>query len=386
MDKKPIALKYTLLLAIGIALIIGLLIATKPEPDQQRRELPPMQVSVTQARLADIQPQVVVGGLLQPAQQARLQFQVEGRVEQRLVEPGQRVNKGDELLRLEAGDYLDSKNEAAARLQQEQAAVERDKRLLALAERNVELQQQEVARQKRLGTDSLSSRAALDAAQQRLIQLEGEREQLLYAVNSSDARLAIQQANVQRATRNWQRTRLSAPFAGVVNQVRVKAGDNIAAKDLVVELIDLNTLEFYAEIEAANAGQLQLGQTIELMINGQAHEAQIIALQQSPDPETYSYALRAGLTNPGVLPGTAAEARLRLPIQEQVVVVPVAAIVHDDGQSHVFVINDHSLHKRPVSLGLRQGDQQVILSGLAADERLVASGGAGLSDGLKVSY
>jgi len=371
---------------VGIVLIIALLILTRPDPELQQIDLPPLQVAVVTVELADMQPSQLVAGVLRPAQLARLQFQVAGRLQQQLVEPGQQVEQGAELLRLDGDDYQDLMTESKAQLQQEQAAVERDKQLLQLAEDNRSLQADEVARQERLGTDSLGSRSALDAARQRLIQLQSDEERLRFSVNSSAARLEAMQAAARRAERNWQRTTLKAPFAGTVNRIIPQLGDDVAAKDVVLELLDLGQLEFYAELDRTTVTQLQRGQLIDVHVDGQTFAAQIFALQQHPDPDTYTYALRARLDNPGLLSGAAAEASLLLPKLQQVRLVPVSAVVHDDGQTYVFVVKDGLLQRRLVELGPRQGDMLVLLAGVEPGEQLVSSGGASLSDGLAVQY
>lgn len=384
MQKKPLAHKYTLFLTVGMVLILALIVITRPEPQAQRSELPPVQVQVAPVQLGNLQPSVRVGGYLQPVQQARLQFQVGGQLQQRLVEPGTPVAQGEALLRLEPADYQDLLTEARAQLDMERAAVARDRQLLQLAERNRELQQAEVARQQRLGTESLSSKAALDAARQRLLQLQAEEAQLRYNVDSAAARLDRLEAAARRAKRNLERTTLRAPFAGTVNQVLVQVGDEVAANEVVLELLDASRLEFYAEIERALVTELERGQRIEVLLDGQTYAAQIVALQQHPDPETYTYALRARFDNPGLVSGAAAEARLLLPELTQVMLVPVSALVHDDGQVYVFVVKDGVLLRRPVKLGARQGGRQVIVAGVAAGERVVSRGGGSLSDGLKV--
>lgn len=371
---------------VGIVLIVVLLIKSRPEPELQQLELPPLQVSVAEVVLSDLQPSVLVGGYLQPVQQARLQIQVAGRLQERLVEPGQQVEQGARLLRLEEDDFKDLMVEARAQLQLEQAAIKRDRSLLQLAERNSALQQDELSRQERLGTDSLTSKTALDSARQRLIQLQAEEAQLRHSVDSAAARLSRLEAAARRAERNWRRTTLLAPFSGTVNKVIPRLGDDVAAKDVVVELLDLNQLEFYTEIDRTIVSQLKLGQTILVTAEGHSYDAAIVALQQHPDQDTYTYALRARFENPGLISGAAVEARLLLPALEQVMVVPVAALVHDDGQVYLFVVEGNLLQRRVVQLGPRQGDKQVILSGVEAGERVVSRGGASLSDGLPVQY
>ncbi len=371
---------------VGIVLIIVVLIQTRPEPELLQIDLPPVQVAVVTVESADMQPTQLVAGYLRPAQLVRLQFQVAGRLQQRLVEPGQQVEQGAELLRLEADDYRDLMVEARAKQQQEQAAVERDQKLLQLAAGNRALQADEVARQERLGSGSLGSRSALDAARQRLIQLQSDEERLRFSVNSSAARLDAVQAAVRRAERNWQRATLMAPFAGTVNRVIPQRGDNVAAKEVVLELLDLNQLEFYAELDRDTVPQLRRGQMINIHADGQTYVAHIYALQQHPDPDTYTYALRARFENPGLMSGATAEASLLLPLLKQVLLVPVSAVVHDDGATYVFVVEGGLLQRRLVTLGPRQGDTQVLLAGVVPGEQLVSSGGASLSDGLAVQY
>lgn len=384
MQKTPLGAKYTLFLALGIVLILALIIVTRPQPQAQQSELPPVKVAAAPVVLSDLQPSVRVGGYLQPAQQARLQFQVQGRLQERWVEPGDMVAAGDKLLRLEQEDYRDLVAEAEAQLALEQAALARDRKLLALAERNRALQQDEVARQQRLGSESLSSKAALDAARQRLIQLQAEEAQLRYSVDTAPARLDKLAATLRRARRNLARTTLQAPFAGTVNRVLVEVGDDVSPNDVALELLDLSQLEFYAEIDRAVVTQLQRGQSIEVLVGEKVYGAEIVALQQHPDPDTYTYALRARFDNPGLVSGANAEARLLLPELNQVMTVPVSALVHDNGRIYLFVVRDGVLQRRQVRLGARQGERQVILSGVEAGERVVTRGGASLSDGLKV--
>lgn len=373
-------------LAVGIVLLVVLIIVTRPQPEAQQTELPPVRVEVAPVELRDLRPSVRVGGYLQPLRRARLQFQVEGRLQQRLVEPGAQVVQGDVLLRLEQGDYRDLLHEAKAQLEIERAAAARDRQLLQLAERNRALQQAEVARQERLGTESLSSKAALDAARQRLLQLEAEEAQLRYSVDSAAARLDRLAAAARRAERNVDRATLRAPFPGTVNQIMVEVGDDVAANEVVLELLDLSRLEFYAEIDRAVVTRLERGQSIEVLVDERVYRAEIVALQPHPDPDTYTYALRARFDNPGIVSGAAAEARLLLPELEQVTVVPVSALVRDDGELYLFVAEDGVLQRRQVRPGPRQGNRQVIVTGVEAGEQVVSNGGASLSDGLRVQY
>ena len=66
------------------------------------------------------------------------------------------------------------------------------------------------------------------------------------------------------------------------------------------------------------------------------------------------------------------------------VVVPKSAIRSLDGKSIVFVLNDDRVERRAVKVGLENGDQVEVVSGVRAGERVVTDGPPTLKDGDKV--
>jgi multidrug efflux pump subunit AcrA (membrane-fusion protein) len=66
--------------------------------------------------------------------------------------------------------------------------------------------------------------------------------------------------------------------------------------------------------------------------------------------------------------------------------LPQSAIVMRDGRAYVYVVDaDHKVASRPVATGRRQGDRVEVISGVGADARIVAGGGAFLSEGAQVT-
>ena len=359
---------------------------TAPQPQVALREAQPLRVEIIEVQQRDLRPTTRVSGTVQPAQRATLRFEVIGRLAERLVEPGQTVVAGAPLLGLVDDDYQDAVVEARARWQQEQAAVERDRQLLALAEQNRRLQAAEVARQERLGQESLASKTALDTARQQLFQLQAEEEQLRFSVTTAEARLDLQRSALNRAERNLARSRLTAPFAGLVNAVWVEVGDYIAANQDALELVRVDVLDVYAEVDGRVAAVLSLGMEVEVEVAQQRVTGSVIALQQQPDADTYTHALRIRIANPGVMPGILAQVALPLPPQLDVAVIPVTAVLRDDGQAYAFVVNDSHAYRRQVQLGAREGQWQAVLNGLQAGDVVVARDAAALADGIGVEF
>jgi len=381
------ASKYIiLLLALGIILAVGAIYSTRPVKRAELREVPPARIISVPVRTMDLHPVEMVTGRLQPAHKAALQFEVAGQVQQRAVEPGQRVTAGTLLLRLENTDYADVLVEARARLHQERAGIERDRRLLTLAAAERGLQAEEVKRLERLGRESLASRSKYDEARQRLLQLEREEARLRYSVETAEARLQIHRAATSRAQRNLARTELEAPFDGLVNAVFLQRGDYVSPNQPAVELLQVGQLDLYVEVSGVVAADLALGQEIEIMAEQKALRGVIKALQSDPNPLTHTYGVRIRVDGAGLLPGTLAQATVPLHTLHDVSVVPVQAVLREDSGAFVFTVNENTLHRVAVTLGRREGDDQVISSGVGPGDRIAARDVAALSDGQRVVY
>ncbi len=382
MLKQNMSIKGILLLALaGIGL---LLLVFQPDKTPELRETAVPTVAVAEVEVRDLVPVETVTGRLEPARKAWLHFELAGQVSGRQVEPGQSVVAGDLMLSLAEGDYSDALEAAEARLAVEKRNIQRDRELLSLARRNRSLQREEVTRFEKLGEDSLISRSRLDEARIALLSLSSEVSRISASVESAEARLALLQAERNRAGRNLQRTRLTAPFDANVNSVKVQTGDYVTPSQPVIELVDISELDLYTEVRGAVAYALAQGQTAAVIVDGQVHAGTIIALQLDPDPMTFTHALRVRLSGEGIRPGQVARVQLALQPLEAATVIPRTAVLYDEGQSFVFQVIDGRLRKTEVVTGYRQDDLQVISRGLAARDQVVVQGVAGLTDGQQV--
>lgn len=371
----------SLLALVAIAVVLML---TRPEPPPAGGELPPPRVQVTAVARADVTPVETVTGRLQAARRSELRFEVGGQVRMRRVEPGMAVAAGQPLLELDDGDLQAAVTEARARLTQEQTQITRDRRLLVLARDNVALQRAEVKRLDSLSARSLGSASQLDAARSRLLQLESELAQLRASVDSAEARLTLRQAALERSERDLARSVLKAPFAGVVNELLLEAGDYVAPGGLAAVLVDPATLDFYAELRGEVARALERDQSVDVTVAGRRLQGRILALQAEPDDTTFTHAVRVRLDGGQARPGQIATAHFPLRRREGALLIPVTAVLRDEGRTHVFRVRDGRLERVRVELGLRLDSRYIVTAGLEAGQTIVARDVAALSDGQPV--
>ena len=381
-NNKPL-LYYGGLIA-GILLVVLLLLLTKPEPEAKLQDIAPLKVLITEVKRSSFAPAERATGRLQPALRADLRFEVSGNIRARLVEPGVRVEEGQVLLALEDGDFRDMLVEAEAEYQLEEQGVKRDKRLHKLARNSRRLQGEEVKRLEKLRQQSLLSHSHVDTSRQKLLELEAEESRLEYLVNTSQSRLQLKQSAVERARRNLERAQLKAPFAGIVNSTDVHIGNYVSPNQPVLVLVDADQLDLYLEVRGDVAANLELGKTIDVEVEGFQRQGEIIALQSDPDPSTNTHALRIRLQGNQARAGMLATALLPLLKQDDVLTIPVTALMTFNSQPHVFVYRLGFVYRNPVTLGARIGDQYVVLNGLHEGERIAARDVAALADGQQV--
>lgn len=371
------------LVLLPLAALALWLLLTRPVDEPALRALAPVPVPVNHTRVVDLHPQESVSGRLQPARRAWLRFEVDGPVAQRHAEAGQRVDVGTLLLELDARDYQDALIQAQAEWRQEQENLVRDRKLLQLAERSRTLQQEEVARLKQLGERSLASKTLLGDAQALLAQRQAEEARLRSSVETGPQREAARQAAMDRAQRNLDRTSLTAPFAGHVNQVLLEVGDYAGRNQQAVELIS-EQLDFYAQVRGSVARALSLGQQVPVRVGAQTYSATVASVQPDPDPATFTHAVRLRMPAAESRPGALAVATLPLQPLLNALVVPATAVLLEEGQAFVFRVENDHLQRVAVRLGERVGQQQVIVAGIGAGEQVAGRDVAALADGQAV--
>lgn len=373
------------IIAICIAVaLITLLFLTKKGPQAKLEELPELRVVLVDVLRQDIVPKEILTGRLQPLRTAQLEFEVQGRVRQRLVEPGTAVVTDQALLVLDDDDFRDQLAQAESQYQIEQAGNLRDQRMLKLAKDNLSLQQAEVKRFEDLKDDSLISASQLDAARQQMLTLDSQVSDLRYRATTAKARLALRKSDQDAAERRLHRTTLRAPFDGYVNEVNVQVGDIISVNKVVVTVVDTSALNLHLDVRGSVAAALSLGQEIDIRVATKVLKGTLIALQPDPDSSTNTHALRIRLFGENIQSGMLATAELLLQTQANAMTVPVSSVATNAGESYVYVYEDGVLAKLAVQINRRVGAEYIVTSRLQAGQKIVARDVAGLVDGQSV--
>lgn len=252
---------------------------------------------------------------------------------------------------------------------------------------DVARQQAEIARAEAQVANAQAARTRSSTLFDRGVAARKEMEDADRDLAAAQAALTQAQASLTAASATAARGEVRAPFAGVVARRLHNAGDLVDAStaDPVLRLVDPRRLEVVASLAPIDVPRVRAGAKARL-VSPAEHALTVIAHVLAVDAATGAAPVR--LRFAGNVPPLAIGLPVRVAIDAEarthVLTVPVGAVVREGEETAVFVAQGETAARRLVTLGASDGARVEVTSGLAAGDRVVTHGQAGLPDGAKI--
>jgi multidrug efflux pump subunit AcrA (membrane-fusion protein) len=372
----------------------------------------PTPVTVEAANLGAIDHVVTADAVLYPINQANVTAKISSPVKRVLVNRGDHVRVGQLLAELESGDLAASANESNSQYEQTQAAyqtltgatVPEDKNK---AQIDVQTAQQVLDAAKKvydsrvaLQKDGALAQKLVDDAKVAMVQAQSQLETAqrhLEALNQVSQRESIRgaQAQMNAAKAHYENStvqlsyaRILSPISGVVADRSVYPGEMPPSGAPLLSIVDISQVVARANVPVKEATSIRVGRPARISGPDGDLAGRVTVVSPSVDSSTTTVEVWVQLPNPGerLKPGGTVRVAIIAETIQNTIVVPAAAILNsDEGGPKAMVIDKGSVaHERKISVGVRQGDRVQIVSGLAAGDQVVTSGGLGLEDKAKV--
>ncbi len=195
--------------------------------------------------------------------------------------------------------------------------------------------------------------------------------------------VANKQVALEEALEQLQGATILAPFSGVVASVGAKAGEKVTTATAVVTLIDPNVIEVQGTVDEIDVAQVKAGQGVTITLDalsgvslqGTVATVAPTATSASAQSGVVNYAVSISVTNPsqdvGLKAGMTASAAITVQRKENVLLVPTRAVRRTGGRQVVEVMVDGQTELRVVAVGMSDGQQTEITSGLEEGEAVV---------------
>lgn len=301
-------------------------------------------VTVARAELGRAVEAVYATAVVEPVHWGRVGTVAIGRLVAISAREGDKVEKGDELARLDDEAARARVRELTARRDQLQADVAR---LRPLAEKGFASQQS----LERTQSDLKQTVAALAAARSAL-------EDLV----------------------------LRAPLDGVVLRRDGEIGETVGPEAALFWVGKPRPLRAEAEVDEEDIPRVAVGQKVLIKADafpGRVLDGKVAEITPKGDPVTKSYRVRIALPDDTPLMiGMTVEANIVVSVNESAVLVPAAALAAD-GEA-VWAVRDGQARRVPVRIGAKGGARIEVREGLSAGATVIVSPAEGLRDGARV--
>ncbi len=397
---------------IFAALVLPLAFLTGCKKDQ-----PPESVVTVQAQQPErgaISETITADAILAPIAQAAIEPKITAPVKKFYVQRGQRVHAGQLLAVLENSDLTAAAEDSRGAYEAAQAAYATATRAqvpedtlkaesdFAQAKANLELSQSIVKSRKQLYAEGAIPGRDLDTAQAALVQAQAAydaAEKHLEAVRSVTREAALKQAQgeltsaegrLKGAEAQVSYSEIRSPIDGYITDRPLFAGETAAAGAPLITVMETNTLLAKAHIAQAQAQQLKLGAAAQVRAPGveDAIPAKVSMISPALDPgsttvevwltiDNRSGKLKVGTPVKVSITGRSAADAMKIPLS--------AVLTAEDGSKSVMVVaGDGTAQPQKVTLGIHDGKDVQVLSGLAASDQVIVSGAYGLDPGTRV--
>ena len=309
----------------------------------RRQNFPAVAVETLRAR--DLEAIVSASGKIQPKRQVNVSANTMGRVTRLSVEEGQRVRAGQFLLEIDPQSLEGQLQRGEASVAGARSAMQQARTSVEQARTNVDLARQNLKRQEELWKGGLTTREALERAQNELAVRESDVKAREQEILTREEQIKQEQAGLATTRYNLSQVIISSPMDGIVTRRNIEQGENVMvgtmnnAGTVLLTIADMSVIEAEVEVDETDIPTVTLGQEARVTIDAvpdRTFRGRVTKIGNSPIQPTGTQTTQQA-TNfkvvvtleeevPDVRPGFTCTADITTARRKSVVSVPIQAL------------------------------------------------------------
>lgn len=347
-----------------------------PSLNEEQVKITPQKVKIKKAFIGELAKYITASGTSEAIQEVQIKPLNSGKVRQVLVRDGQRVNKGELLLEIDDTEYRYALEEArgnllkaqmnyAFRKKDNRERLNTDSSVVNFPFREKYLKAKEEYEQGVINENEFNQ---VKREYEITLILAGKKQDELMAQESG---LTAAEAQFERAKYQLENCQIRAPFAGVIADVSVHAGDMVSIGEPLMRLVDLHLLKLKLQVLESDIGNVKENEFIQARFSAfpdTSFPGRIIGINPEVDPDSRTCTVIALVKNPDFLlkSGMFATARLVVNRYKNRLLVPRKAVIVRDQKKLVFIVREEKAFWCYVNTGL-ENDEYIEITNSAFD-------------------
>lgn len=373
--KKVIYIGLGIVVLIGLIMGIGYLIKSNSSSSEE--------FLTKKAFVQDLEDKVLATGKIIPREEIEIKPNISGIIQTIYVSEGDKVTAGQLIASIRIVPNISEINNASQEIKNAQLQISN-------AQLNVSNQQKQFGMQSRLFKEGVISKQEYLTAQQQLFTVQQQYKNAVQQLNTAQKRLQIVRTGVTPELQSLATTQVRAKADGTVLTVNVKAGSQVIEANsfnpgtTVCTIANLNALIFQGTIDEAQAGRLQEGMPMNIIIGALENKSfpgtlTLISPKGKEDAGTVKFSLEGQVNNNTqeyIRAGFSANAEIVLKSKKNTLLLDESLIQYEKNEQgkdvpFVEVKNaDGSFKKVNVKLGGSDGINVEILSGITKNDEI----------------
>jgi HlyD family secretion protein len=241
---------------------------------RNRNDLPAIAVETVRTR--DLDALVSASGKIQPKRQVNVSATTMGRVTRLAVQEGQRVKAGQFLLEIDPRSLAGQLERGEASVAAAQSSLQESTTAVEQARANLQLAQQTLKRQQDLAKDGLTTREALERAQNDVTVREAELKTRQQEVQTREQQIKQEQAGLSTTRYSLSQVTISSPMDGIVTRRNIEEGENVVvgtmnnAGTVLLTVADMSAIQAEIEVDETDIPNVTIGQVAVVTIDAVA--------------------------------------------------------------------------------------------------------------------
>ncbi|MFZ5945950.1 MAG: efflux RND transporter periplasmic adaptor subunit [Bacillota bacterium] len=344
------------------------------------------------------QQSVFATGILEVNEQKDIFAKISSYVEEITVKPGEKVQEGQLIMKMESDDLLLKVAEAQAAFDAKQIELFTIQSNIMTTQKEYEITKKDLERKKTLFEMGAISENELEMAEQAMF---NQQESLALL---QKARLPLVTSQLQetalileKAKSNVEKASVTSPIDGTVLSIGVKEGHPVQMSQLLASIGTPEQLRIETGINEVDAAELQVGNKVEITSEGLfdkpvighiEYVAPIAQIERTSQGEQTQVKIRIAVDsvdNSKLKPGYNVNLKIIVAEKEKVILVPYEALLQKEGKDVVFVVDTEGIvSARELKLGMSNALFFEVIEGLAAGESVVLNPTENIKEGAKV--